>query len=220
MASRTETALLKAPIQGGGGAPPKLDLDALMERLRTEVEARKLQAGSPDAASGAILGGRTAYSARLLLDLPEAEFVVTAHRAILRREADADEVGRHLDRLLLGEVTRAGLLHELMHSQAGREGGVKITGLWRAEQGERIRNGLVARLYFDFLQTLKTISLLPKRIAQFVRRVDGLEKRAAETALRIDALERALHDLNAAQDGADRTADGARIAPPPRVMDA
>jgi hypothetical protein len=220
LASRPEKAVSTNSIEGNDEAP-KLDLDALMERLRAEVDERRRRSASPHVARPATIDGRVSHTARTLLDLPEAEFVAAAHRAILRREADTDEIDRRLDRLLLGEVTRVGLLRELTSSREGREGGVKIAGLWRAEQYERIRSGPVADWFFNFLQALKTASLLPRRAAQFVRRVDALEKRVAEAALRVEALEQALHDLRPARDGAGQTASDTRAGDrPPGGADA
>jgi hypothetical protein len=177
--------MLRTEVEQAEGAAA-LDLDALMERLRAEVEQRRSQAS----AGGA--GGGQRYDAQALLDLPDAEFVATARRFILGREAGADEVGRDLDRLLLGRVSRTAFLQELMSSAEGRARGVPLEGLARAIRRERMRDGVVSRWLLNAAQVFRTIYLLPRRIRQFQKRVDLLERRAADVALRIEALERSL----------------------------
>jgi hypothetical protein len=170
-----------------GAVPaPALDLDVLMARLREEVEARKRKAASEPAASGAASEPRR-VSAEDLIELPEAAFVLTAYRLLLGREAAPEEADRQIDRLLLGRLQRTKLLAELLATDEARAAGARLEGLPQARRRERLMSSPVARLFLGAANVFRTIYLLPKRIRQFIKRVEGLEQRASEEARQVEA---------------------------------
>ncbi len=184
---------LHPPTEGGSTAEPPLDLDQLMGTLRREVEARKQRARDQAEFTTALAG-----SLEAVLAMPDAEFAAAAYHLALGRAPSEHEVGGSLNRLLLGRVTRTGLLREFVSSDEGRNRNAFVEGLERAEQRERASRGTLARLRLDLANTARTIRLLPKRIAQFVRRVEQLERKLADTNLRLDAVERELAATRAA----------------------
>lgn len=172
---------------------PLLDLDELMERLRSEVEARKRQARKDEAVTAGALAAD--YEIDALLALPDAQFVRAAYQLALDRAPSEHEAAGSLNRLLLGRVSRSGLLREFVDSDEGRGRGARIEGLSRAEQRERANRSVVGRLFLDIASGWRTLRLLPKRIRQFVRRVEWLEQKLSDANLRLDALEREMAAL-------------------------
>jgi hypothetical protein len=181
MASEGEAVMLQEQTGTDEMGAPILDLDDLMKRLRAEVEARK---GQPATTSAQIN-----HSIDALLAMPDAEFVTAAYHSALDRAPSAHEASGSLNRLLLGRVTRTGLLREFVDSKEGRGRGARVDDLAIAEQRERASRGAVARLFLDIRNGLRTLYLLPRRIGQFVRRVDALEGKLADANLRLDALQ-------------------------------
>jgi hypothetical protein len=127
-----------------------------------------------------------------LLALPEAEFVGRAYADLLGREASPAEKARDVDRLLLGEVSPASFLNDLVRSTEGQARRVKVDGLRGALLLEQPAAGAMVRLWRNLAHGVRTVWLLPRRIHQFVRRVDSVEKRVADLAMRLEALERRL----------------------------
>jgi hypothetical protein len=183
--SLQEGAASLPKARAGVTPAPELDLDVLMARLREEVQARKRQA-APEPAR---------VRAEDLLDLPEAAFVMTAYRLLLRREAEPDEADRQIDRLLLGQIQRTKLLTELLQTDEAQAAGVVLDGLATARRRERMMSNPVAGVFLSVANAVRTIYLLPKRIRQFVKRVEALEQRASEGTRRIEILEQGIEAL-------------------------
>jgi hypothetical protein len=183
--------------QGAGEEPqaqagaPALDLDVLMARLRAEVEARKSRAQG----RAAVPAPNRPWRASRLLRLPEAEFVRAAHLAALGREPTPLEADLGLDRLLLGAQRRTALLKELADSAEGRAHGARIQGLGAAALGEHLRESPYLRWLFDLSNAVRTVVIFPRRIVQFVRRVEALEARCADLSLKVEALEETIRKL-------------------------
>jgi hypothetical protein len=179
---------MRAPFCQADAEPPALDLDRLMAELRAEVEARRSAASRPPTR----IAGRARCDAKELLALPEAEFVGRAYVDVLGREPSVAEAARAVDRLLMGEVRPASFLDNLVRSEEGRARRVEVVGLREALLRERPEAGALVRLWRNLAHGARTAWLLPRRIHQFVRRVDALEKRVADQAMRLEALERRL----------------------------
>jgi hypothetical protein len=185
-----------------GASAPALDLDVLMARLREEVRAKK-RVTAP-----AAVDEPKRVRARDLLDLPEAAFVMKAYRVVLGREADPDEAGREIDRLLLGKLRRTQLLGELLATEEARAVGARLDGLPQARVRERLMSSPVASLFLTAADGLRTVYMLPKRIRQFVKRVEALEQRASEQTRRIETLEQEVLGLRTAHQGDGANAPG------------
>jgi hypothetical protein len=204
-----------ASSESGTPAAPALDLDVLMARLREEVQARKREA-APAAAHEP-----KCVRAADLLDLPEAAFVMKAYRALLGREADPEEADRAIDRLLLGRVKRTELLVELLATEEARAAGATLEGLPQARVRERLMASPVASLGLSAANALRTVYLLPKRVHQFVKRVEALEQRASEQARRIESLERDVLSLRTAHHAQSANSpDEPQPAPQPAALSA
>jgi hypothetical protein len=162
-----------------------------MAQLRAEVEARKSRAQS----RVAVPPPSKTWRADRLLRLPKAEFVRTAYLAVLGREPTPSEADSSLERLLLGDVRQAGLLSELVQSAEGRTRGAKIRGLGAALMVEQLRESPYSRWLFDWANGARTVVLFPRRVVQFVRRVEALEARCADLSLKVDGLEEAIRKL-------------------------
>jgi hypothetical protein len=167
-----------------------------MEKLRGEVNARKRHASAPPTSTppGSAATSR-GYSIDRLLSLPDAEFVRTAYNAIFAREATEAEFTRSRDRLLTGEIGRTRLLRKFLRSDEARKRGARIEGLRRREFTDWIRHSAPARWAMSAAHTVRTIYLLPRRIRQFLKRVDGIERTAGETALKVNQLLTRVHLL-------------------------
>lgn len=199
------------------GAPADasaLDLDVLMARLREEVQARKRHA-APEPGGPASIAAPKHVRAEDLIELPEAAFVMTAYRLLLGREAGPDEADRQIDRLLLGRVMRADMLAEILETAEARAAGTTLEGLPQARLRERLMSSRVTSLALNAANGLRTLVLLPKRIRQFVKRVESLEQRASEQTRRIEALEQEVLALRAVLP-ADGATSPAEPQPAPR----
>jgi hypothetical protein len=206
---RLEERSASAPSAPAGvGSAPALELDVLMARLRKEVQARKRQAAPEQAPSEA-----QRVRAVDMLELPEAAFVMTAYRALLGREADPDEADRQIDRLLLGRVRRTQMLTELLGTAEARAAGAVLEGLPQARLRERLMASPIASVVLGAANTFRTVYLLPKRIRQFVKRIEALEQRASEQARRIETLEQEALSLPAALAGATHSPVESKPAP-------
>lgn len=195
------------------GSAPELDLDVLMARLREEVQARKGDA--PPAAAPEPKRVRAVD----LLDLPEAAFIMTSYRALLAREPEPDEADRLIDRLLLGRVRRTELLAELVATDEARATGARLDGLPQARLRERLMSSPVGSLCLSVANGLRTVYLLPRRIQQFVKRVEALEQRASEQARRIEALDREVLSLRSAlQEDSATSLDQLQVEPRPASL--
>lgn len=195
---RAEDGAAIAP--SAASVAPALDLDELMGRLREEVQARKRRA-APEADAPASFVAPKPVRAGELLELPEAAFVMTAYRLLLRREAEPEEADRQIDRLLLGRVRRTEMLAELQATPEARAAGSTLEGLPQARLREALMASRAASLCLSAANGLRTVYLLPRRIRQFVKRVEALEQRASESARRIEVLEQEALSLRAAVEG-------------------
>jgi O-antigen chain-terminating methyltransferase len=182
---------------------PTLNLDALMEKLREEVNARKRHASAPPTSTPPNSApAAQGYRIDRLLALPDAEFVRAAYNAIFARDATEAEFTRSRDRLLTGETGRTRLLREFLRSGEALKRGARIEGLKRREFADWMRRSTPAKWAMNAAHTVRTIYLLPRRIRQFLKRVDGIERTAGETALRasllstrVEAAERTAHEV-------------------------
>src|ERR1700720_3649844 len=97
-------------------ATPPLDLDELMEKIRSEVTERKQVSGlvsTSEAEPVPLTDFATRqWSARSLLALPAIEFARATHLAFFGREPSHDEFVRLRDRLLVNRVGRMRILRE------------------------------------------------------------------------------------------------------------
>lgn len=178
--------------------PPTLDLDALMERVRAEVNARKSPASVVPAATRAdsVANLETAAcSVDALMALPDAEFVRAAYVTVFARDATEAEFTYNRDRLFIGTIDRGRLLGELLKSEEARRRGARIEGFSQRALGDAIRRSAPARWTMNAANTFRTIYLLPRRIRQFLKRVDGIERTAGETSLRANQLSARVHSL-------------------------
>jgi hypothetical protein len=173
-----------------------LDLDALMTRVRAEVEARKQQA----AADASIVAAPRKYDADGLLALPAAAFIRESYSTIFGRAPDEQEFATLRDRLLTGNVTRSGVLKELLDTDEAKARNARIDGLFGSVARDNFRRSAPGRWLAQIGHALRTIYLLPKRIGQFLKRVDAIERTASETALKVDALDQKLAALKDAMD--------------------
>lgn len=206
------------PTPGAAADASALDLDVLMARLREEVQARKRHSASEPGGPASVPAPER-VRALDLIELPEAAFVMTAYRLLLGREAGPEEADRQIDRLLLGRVMRSDMLAELQGTAEARAAGATLEGLPQARLRERLMSSRVASVALNAANGLRTVLLLPKRIRQFVKRVESLEQRASEQTRRIEALEQEVLALRAvlSADGAASTVEP-QPAPRPAVV--
>jgi len=168
------------------GAPPELDLDDLMARIRTKTEpsGREPEESGPDAGPPMNKGPERTFalSARDLLALPETEFVRACYLAFRGREAEPEELARQRDRLLTWQVSRLRIVREIRASSEARNYGGRVEGLSKVLARDRLywsppakAGRFVARL-FQFLRDL------PKRL-------DAVEQAGRHAAAVIAALQ-------------------------------
>lgn len=79
------------------------------------------------------------YALDEFLRLETEDFVRAAYRGLLRRDPEPADLAADLDRLRAGHVSKADLLIRLRWSAEGRGLDVKISGLKRLRQRQRIR---------------------------------------------------------------------------------
>jgi hypothetical protein len=195
---------------------PALDLDLLMARVRAEVEARKSQA-SIDARKSADGGAMPAKAARrtrasALLALPNVEFIKESYFAALGREPEEYELTELRDDLLTGQITRFGALRELLDSKEAKQRNSRIAGLRQSEILDAIRRSAPARWLVQAGKAIRTVYLLPRRIPQFLKRVDAIERTAREAAFKTEELDQKLAAASQAIQSLERDLARAKAA--------
>jgi len=178
-------------------ATPKLDLDQLMEQIRAEVTERKQSSGEP-AASGLADAPVAApdfavrrFNAREILAMPVPEFVRASHLALLGREPEPDEFVRLRDRLLVNRVGRMRVLREFRRSREGLATRRHVEGLWRAFAWDRVYWSPLAKFGRFVGRLIGALLRVPRRIREFIVRLEVLERRAAEAAAAIRTMQSA-----------------------------
>jgi SAM-dependent methyltransferase len=174
------------PLEIEAQPNPTLDLDTLMERLRAEVNERKRQDSTDLPDSGTAASRR--HRIDTLLAMPDAEFIRAAYAAIFARKPTDAELAIGRDRLLSGEIGRTRLLREFLGSDEARKCGARIEGLRRREITDSLRQSVPAKWAMNVAHAARTIYLLPRRIGQFLKRVDAIERTAGETALKTNLM--------------------------------
>lgn len=166
----------------------QLDLDELMERIRAEVAERKRLSGetapisAPETRADVPDIATRRLNARELLALPVAEFVRGTHLAFFGREPQPDEFIRLRDRLLVNHVGRMRILREFRSSREARERRLHVDGFWQQSSWDRIYWSPPAKFGRFVGHAIGDTWRLPRRIRQFIARVEALERRAAEAA--------------------------------------
>lgn len=167
-----------------GTAAQTLDLDELMEKIRSEVAERKqltaVPLQTPVASSPTPDFASRQWNARDLLALPPADFARAIHVAFFGREPSPDEFGRLRDRLLVGGVGRMRILREFHRSEEARARNLPVPGLTRQFIWDRISWSPPAKLGRAVGRGARNLWLLRRHIREFVERVEMLERRAAE----------------------------------------
>jgi O-antigen chain-terminating methyltransferase len=131
------------------------------------------------------------WRARELLTLPTAEFVRASHLAFLGREPTAAEFLNLRDRILVSHVGRMRILREFRDSQEARARGQQLRGFWRASTGDRLYWSPPAKFGRFVVGLIGGIYRSPRRIREYIARIELLERRAAEASATIRALQSA-----------------------------
>ncbi|MGH6878867.1 MAG: class I SAM-dependent methyltransferase [Rhizomicrobium sp.] len=170
-------------------AAPKLDLDELMERIRAEVSERKRLSGAPTPpAETAIPEADFAahrWTARQLLALPASEFVRAVHLAFLGRDPMPEEFVRLRDRLLVSHVGRMRVLREFGALPEARARRLSVEGFWRESARDRLYWSPPAKFGRFLGRLVGNTYRTPRRIREYIARIEMLERRAAEAAAAI-----------------------------------
>ena len=122
---------------------PAIDIDKIMERIRAEIELRKMP--SPDAhekleqsvetVTEDVLVEKTEMSEEgersieALCRYQDGEFLVNAYRVLFQRDLGADDMNIWLPRFRAGELTKKEILALLRYGAEGRKKKVAIKGL-------------------------------------------------------------------------------------------
>jgi 2-polyprenyl-3-methyl-5-hydroxy-6-metoxy-1,4-benzoquinol methylase len=177
-------------VQSSKPAAPELNLDALMETIRTEVAERKRAAGALAAGSAerpASFDTRS-WTARQLIELPAADFARAVHIAFLGRDPTPDEFVRLRDRLLINQVGRMRVLREFRRLPESRGRRSQITGLWREFAWDRLYWSPPAKFGRAAGNWIGAVWRLPRLLRELAARIDSVEKRAAEAAAAIRSI--------------------------------
>lgn len=124
-------------------APPKLELDELMARIRVNIAPRASEPNfrpaenMPDPRGNNDQEPPRALTAPQLFALPEAEFIRASYLTFLGREARRDEFVRQRDRLLTWQASRLRIVRELRASPEGRHHDGHVQGLWKVLAWDR-----------------------------------------------------------------------------------
>lgn len=141
-------------------APPEIDVDLLMRRVREDAERFRrglpLQNGLPMAfatlsnatfnlprlsETASELALKTRYTLNELLDRHDEDFLRTAYRVLLGRMPDASGLRSFLGGLRAGRLSKIDILGRLRFSQEGRQRKVPVQGLllpWLAQTAYRL----------------------------------------------------------------------------------
>ncbi|MBB3809651.1 hypothetical protein [Pseudochelatococcus contaminans] len=163
------------------------DLDALMQRIRANVEARKASTEAqvivPDnvsAVAAPIDAGRQHYAAVEILAFYDVAFLRAAHLAILGREPDGEVASRLLQQLRLGDITRIDVIDTLRASDEAGVRGVRISGLGRARFADNIRRSAITRKLAALVRISRNIPRLASYMRQVISRVDLAERKVQQ----------------------------------------
>lgn len=172
------------------------DLDALMQRIRADVEARKAKADAQ------VLGGdevqvvpapvdatRLQYTAAELLAFYDVVFLRAAHLAVLGREPRGESAAGLLQQLRLGQISRVGIIDALRATDEAQARGARISGLGRERFADGIRRSLLGRKLAALARILRNIPRLASYMRQVISRVDATERTVLQLERRLgDAL--------------------------------
>lgn len=163
------------------------DLDALMQRIRANVEARKASAEAqviaPDnapAVAAPIDAGRQHYAAAEILAFYDVAFLRAAHLAVLGREPDGEVASRLLQQLRLGDITRIDVIDTLRASDEAGVRGVRISGLGRERFVDNIRRSAITRKLAALVRISRNIPRLASYMRQVISRVDLTERKVQQ----------------------------------------
>ncbi|MGI6245330.1 MAG: hypothetical protein ACOYJQ_06145 [Pseudochelatococcus sp.] len=172
---------------------PLDDLDALMQRVRADVEARKARANAEIAAvNGAdvipppVDAARLDYTATELLAHYDVVFMRAAHLAVLGREPAGEDAARFLQRLRLGEMSRIEVIDALAATDEAQARGARISGLARERFVERVRRSLLGRKLAALARIMRNIPRLASYMRQVVARVDAAERKVQQLERRLE----------------------------------
>lgn len=176
-------------------ATPAPDLDALMEKIRAEVEERKQLRGAHVASdsepTSAMDLTRRTWNARELLALPATDFARAMHLAFFGREPSPDEFVRLRDRLLVEHVGRTRILREFRRLPEARSLRLPVKGLTQQLIWERIYWSPPAKFGRAVGRGTRNLWLLPRHVRDFIARVALLERRTAEMTAALKNLQTA-----------------------------
>lgn len=183
------------------------ELDVLMQRVRADVEARKVRAAATETQAVAgnagapalpppVDAGRLRYSAAELLAFYDVVFLRAAHIAVLGREPEGDAPARLLQQLRLGEIGRVEVIDVLRASDEAQARGASITGLTRERFSDGVRRSIAGRKLAALLRISRNIPRLASYMRQVISRVDTTERKMAQ-------LEARLNEAQAAREAAE-----------------
>lgn len=175
---------MNSSIEPGSAAAAR-DLDNLMKTIREEVAERKHRAAAtmptePLPVSAADSANRS-WTAGELLVLPAADFARAVHFAFLGREPSPDEFVRLRDRLLVHGVGRMRILREFRRSPEARIRKPRVKGLMQQFAWDRLVWSPPAKFGRAVGRGVHNLWLLPRRVREFIGRLEVLERRSVET---------------------------------------
>lgn len=178
------------------------DLDALMQRIRADVEARKAKADAQAIGTNDVQvlpppidAGRLQYTAAELLTFYDVVFLRAAHLAVLGREPRGEDAARLLQQLRLGQISRVDVIDALRATDEANARGARISGLGQERFADGIRRSLLGRKLAAFLRISRNIPRLASYMKQVISRVDTTERKVLQ-------LEAQLNEALAARDAA------------------
>lgn len=163
------------------------DLDALMQRIRADVETRKAKAGAQAIGTSEmhvlpppVNVARLQYTAAELLAFYDVVFLRAAHLAVLGREPQGDGAAKLLQQLRLGEVSRLDIIETLRASDEAQARGARISGLGQERFLDRIRRSSLGRKLAAVLRIARNVPRLASYMKQVISRVDTSERKVVQ----------------------------------------
>ncbi|MGV6871070.1 hypothetical protein ACUSIJ_00030 [Pseudochelatococcus sp. B33] len=179
------------------------DLDTLMQRIRADVEARKVKADAQAIGTNGLQilpppidSGRLQYTAAELLAFYDVVFLRAAHLAVLGREPRGEGAAKLLQQLRLGQISRVDVIDALRASDEAHVRGARISGLGRERFTDGIRRSLLGRKLAALLRISRNIPRLASYMKQVIARVDTTERKVLQ-------LEAQLNEALAAREAAE-----------------
>ena len=139
-----------------GDSVPDLELDEIMEKIRAEVEMRRIASSAPAPVQASTFSNEHPFASPISFETPhlnldqpfatpkegslnfrglacyhDAVFVANAYRALLRREPDQPGLSHYLSELRAGRLTKAEIVWGIRHSAEGMASAVPLTGILR-----------------------------------------------------------------------------------------